>query len=134
MSVTGDSTRRERLEAMRAAQLKKRLYAVFWIDAPHATREQHIEVLPDHLDFLMDLEKRGILFASGPLSVPNGAKQSFNGMTILRADSFVDAREIVEREPFVTRGLRTYQLHVWDLNEGSFSVTLSFGTGKYEVP
>jgi hypothetical protein len=55
-------------------------------------------------------------------------------MTILRADSFVDAREIVERERFVTRGLRTYQLHVWDLNEGSFSVTLSFGTGKYEVP
>lgn len=132
--MTTNGNIRERLEALRAGQLKKRLYAVFWINNPNSTREQHLEVLPDHLEFLMDLEKRGILFASGPLSVPDGVKQSFDGITILRADSFYDARGIVDGEPFVTRGLRSYEMHAWDLNEGSFSVRLSFGTGKFEVP
>jgi hypothetical protein len=127
-------TVQERIDAHRAAQLKKRLYAVFWINDPNSTRAQHLEVLPDHLDFLMDLEKQGILFASGPFSVPDGMTQTFNGMTILRADSHAAVQKILEREPFVASGLRTYQLHAWDLNEGSFTVTLSFGSGTYQVP
>ena len=55
-------------------------------------------------------------------------------MTILRAASVEDAQATLAREPFVTRGLRTFKLLPWDLNEGSFSVRLRFGNGTYEVP
>lgn len=134
MSVAGSAPSSARLEALRGPQLRKRLYVVFWINDPGSTREQHLEVLPTHLKFLLDLERRGVLFASGPFSMPDGLKASFNGMTILRAENYEAARDIVEREPFVTKGLRTYVMHAWDLNEGAFSVRLSFGTGTFEVP
>jgi len=124
----------QRLEVLQKNHLKKRLYAVFWINDPNATREEHRAVLPDHLEFLMDLERRGILFASGPMSAPEGTKPAFNGMTILRAASLAEVEATLAREPFVARGLRTYVIHAWDLNEGSFSVTLSFGGGTFAVP
>jgi len=134
MSTDVNAGSRDRLEALRATQLKKRLYTVFWINNPESTREQHLAVLPIHLEFLLDLEQRGILFASGPLSAPESEQLAFNGITMLRAASFDEAKLIVDREPFVTHGLRTYRLHAWELNEGSFSVRLSFATGTFEVP
>lgn len=126
-------TLNERLERLRAPQLKKRLYIALWINDPTATREMHLQVLPEHLEFLLGLEQEGVLFASGPLSVSEGEAGTFSGMTILRAESFDTARAIVENEPFVLRGLRTYKLLAWELNEGSFSVTLSLGTGTFRV-
>lgn len=114
--------------------LQKRLYVVLWINAPDATREQHAAVFPQHVAFLLDLEERGILFASGPFRPPEGQRADYNGMTILRAADVADAQSILAREPFVSHGLRTYKLLPWDLNEGSFSVRLRFGTGTYEVP
>lgn len=114
--------------------LKKRLYVVFWINDPTATREQHRVVLPEHLEFLLDLERRGLLFASGPFSALEDHEQRFHGMTILRAESASAAVAILEQEPFVRHKLRTYQLHAWDLNEGSLSIRLSLGTGTFELP
>jgi uncharacterized protein YciI len=124
----------ERLEKLRSKQLNKRLYTILWINTAGSTREQHLEILPDHLEFLLDLEQRGILFASGPLSVSEGGDLPFNGMTMLRADGFDEARSIVDREPFVMAGLRSYRLYAWQLNEGSFTVNLSFATGTFTVP
>jgi uncharacterized protein YciI len=129
-----NTTLKERLQRLRAPQLKKRLYIALWINDPTATRDEHLQVLPEHLEFLLGLEQQGVLFASGPLSVNEGETGIFSGMTILRAESFEMAKAIVENEPFVVRGLRTYKLLAWELNEGSFSVTLSLGTGTFRVP
>ena len=53
-------------------------------------------------------------------------------MTVLRADDEGAARRIAQDDPFVRAGLRTFQVHRWRLNEGSVSVRVSLGTGRYE--
>jgi uncharacterized protein len=123
----------ERLAVLQRGHLGKSLFAVLWTNNPAVTREQHREMLPDHLEFLHDLEARGILFASGPLRVPEGSPQALHGMAILRAASLADAQAIIAEEPFTKSGYRTAQLFSWTLNEGSFSVRLRFGTGGYDV-
>ena len=123
----------DRLAALQRGHLGKVLYAVLWTNNPEISREQHLAMLPDHLAFLHDLEERGVLFASGPLRLPEGASQTVHGMAILRAGSLADAQAIIADEPFTKNGYRTAQILSWTLNEGTFSVRLRFGTGSYEI-
>ena len=123
----------DRLAALQRGHLGKALYAVLWTNNPAISREQHVAMLPVHLEFLHDLEERGILFAAGPLRLPDGAPQTVHGMAVLRAGSLDEARTIIAEEPFTKNGYRTAQILSWTLNEGSFSVRLRFGAGSYEV-
>jgi len=59
------------------------------------------------------------LFASGRLSGTG------DGLSILRAATIEDARAIAERDPFVTKGLRAFDLREWTLSEGSMGLTLT---------
>lgn len=134
ITIRGDGAlTEERLAALQRGHLGKSLFAVLWTNNPAVTREQHREMLPDHLEFLHDLEERGVLFASGPLRVNEGSPQTLHGMAILRAPSLVDAEKIIADEPFTKNGYRTAQIFSWTLNEGSFSVRLRFGAGSYDV-
>lgn len=78
--------------------------------------------LAEHLQYMIDLERQGKLFASGPLG--DGTKG--DGMTIVRAANEADARELAMRDPFVVNGIRTFTLQPWTIMEGSLSVTLNF--------
>ena len=55
---------------------------------------------------MIGLEKRGLLFASGPLNEAD-APPSGHGLTILRVKDAAEARRIAEAEPFFAQGLRT---------------------------
>jgi uncharacterized protein YciI len=96
---------------------------------PHQQPDDNIETLPEHLDYLLDLEQRGILFASGPMHERDGSRTKY-GLSVVRAASWEDAVAIAENEPFVKRGLRTYSILVWELNEGSISVEVLLGVGQ----
>jgi uncharacterized protein len=107
----------------------------YWLilSAPHpGTSQADIEAhAPEHIRWLLGLEQRGVLFLSGPLlSGPGTAPGS--GVTVLRADSEAQAREIAAADPFVRAGLRSFGVHRWRLNEGSVSVRMSLGTGTYD--
>ena len=78
--------------------------------------------LPDHLAYMVDLERRGKLFASGPFG--DGTKG--DGMTIVRAANEGEAREIAARDPFVINGIRTFTIQSWTVMEGSVSLTVNF--------
>jgi uncharacterized protein len=80
--------------------------------------------LGDHLAHQVDLEKRGILFAAGPL-YPRDSNIPEAGMFILRANSFEEAEAIAKTDPFHAAGLRTFTLQKWRINEGSFTVTVN---------
>ena len=69
--------------------LRKKLYVILSKGA--ATAEQIGAVLPQHLEYMIGLEKTGVLFASGPLTAPAGAPAG-DGLTILRAASEEEAR------------------------------------------
>ncbi|WP_329360750.1 YciI family protein [Streptomyces sp. NBC_01483] len=86
---------------------------------------QHLE---EHKKWLTAVEHDGRLFAAGPL-LDEDYRGSGSGMLILRAASRQEAQDIVDQDPFHVRGLRTYRLQPWQLNEGSFGVNVSLSNG-----
>ena len=45
---------------------------------------------------------------------------------MIRADSFAEARRIADTDPFHAQGLRTYTVEQWTVNEGSYTVRLTY--------
>jgi hypothetical protein len=110
--------------------LNKRLYAVIWksYGKPDLIKQN----LAKHLQFMIGLEKRGALFASGPFTPGDGA-QIGDGMTILRAVSLDEARVFANSDPFVIAGARTYEIREWTVMEGRIGVTLDFSDNTYRI-
>ncbi|MCC2095748.1 MAG: hypothetical protein KDJ29_02595 [Hyphomicrobiales bacterium] len=107
--------------------LSKKFFVVQWKSLGKA--ELIREKLPDHLKFLIALEKQGKVFGSGPLS-GDGAKPG-DGLTILRAESAAEARALAEQDPFVIAGARTFEIREWTLMEGSVNIRLDFSDKSY---
>ena len=124
------STLQDRINELTGRMLQKLLYVV--LTTPIRPMSEILPLLPDHLNYMIDLEKRGLLFASGPLlagkDVPPGA-----GMTILRAGSFEEAEAIASEDPLNKSGVRIFEVRTWQLNEGSFSVTVNYSDRSYRV-
>ncbi len=72
-------------------------------------------MLQAHLDYMTELEHAGTLFASGPFL--DGAFGE--GMSIVRATSLAAAKALLDHDPFIRAGLRTYLLREWRLKEGT---------------
>ena len=119
------STVDARIEELMRSMLRKTLYVVLWKGAGRELKAQ----LPAHLENMIDLERQGKVFASGPFD--SGA--TGDGLTILRASSKEEAREIASRDPFVTSGLRTFEIREWLLMEGSVAVKANYSTGTFEI-
>ncbi len=79
----------ERIAELTQNMLRRKFYAV--LSKPSPSPEKLKALLPAHLEYMISLEKRGVVFASGPLAdgegPPNGA-----GFTILRAANAQEAR------------------------------------------
>ena len=120
----------QRIAELTAKMLRRKLYAV--ISQPSPAPRKLKPLLPAHLEYMIELEKRGLLFASGPLSdgagPPNGA-----GLTILRAASAAEARALAEADPFVAHGLRTFELKEWTLMGGSLGLKVNLSDQSIEV-
>ncbi len=99
------------------------LYAV--LTTPVVDREQIAAALPDHLEYQVSLEQRGIMFAAGPLFDEDDAPPRA-GLIIIRAKSFAEAEEIAKADPMHARGLRSYTLDKWKINEGGFTLKVEF--------
>jgi uncharacterized protein len=122
-------------EDARAAELmgkmlRKKLYVL--ISKPSVPPEKLKPLLATHLDYMIDLEKRGVLFASGPLTEAGGAP-SGHGLTILRVKDAAEARRIAEAEPFFAQGLRTFELKEWTVMEGTLGVRVNLSDQSVEV-
>ena len=85
--------------------------------------------LAQHLQFMIDLERQGILFASGPFG--DGTKG--DGMTIVRAADEAAAHDIATRDPFVVNGIRTFTIKPWTVMEGSLNVTVNFSDQSAKI-
>jgi uncharacterized protein len=120
----------ERIRELTGKMLRRKLYVV--LSKGGATPDQLGKVLPDHLEYMIGLEKRGVLFASGPLTAPAGAPLG-DGLTVLRAASAEDAHAIAAADPFVINGLRTFDVREWTVMEGSFGVSLNFSDQTMEI-
>ena len=113
------------------AMLRKQLYVV--LTKPTNGLEPVMAVLKEHLDFQIDLERRGIMFGAGPFW--NDAEDLWEGegMVILRAGSLAEAKAIAAADPMHKSGARSFTVRPWLLNEGSVTVKLTYSDGKREV-
>jgi uncharacterized protein len=91
------------------------------------------ELLEAHLRWAVAAEGRGELFASGPF-VEDGAKPGTQGgLTIVRAASEEEARNIVAKDPFVEHGVVVIELRRWMMMEGSFTLNLRYSDQSSRV-
>jgi hypothetical protein len=110
--------------------LRKKLYVV--LSKGGTTPDQLAAVLPQHLEYMIGLEKKGVLFASGPLTMAADTPAG-DGLTILRAESAEAARAIAAADPFVINKLRTFDVREWTVMEGSLGLTVNFSDQSLEV-
>ncbi|MEM6627087.1 MAG: YciI family protein [Pseudomonadota bacterium] len=89
--------------------------------------EQVMANMDGHLDYQVQLEKEGIMFAAGPLWEEGApAFPPKAGLIIVRASSFEEAKAIADGDPMHSSGARTYTLKRWSMNEGTLDVTIKF--------
>src|SRR5262249_43362844 len=109
--------------------LRKKLYVL--ISTPRVAPDKLKPLLATHLDYMIDLERRGLLFASGPLTDAGAA--SGHGLTILRTKDAAEARDIAEAEPFFAHGLRSFELKEWTVMEGTLGLRINLSDQSVEV-
>ena len=97
----------ERIRELTKSMLRKKLYVV--LSKGGAAPEQIAEHLPRHLEYMIGLEKKGVLFASGPLAEADGQVRG-DGLTIVRAAERASGAR--DRRSRSIRRARTAQLRV----------------------
>jgi uncharacterized protein YciI len=120
----------ERAAELMRKMLRKKLYVL--ISKPVVPPEQLKPFLLAHLEYMIGLEKRGLVFASGPLADGAGPPTG-QGLTVLRANSAAEARALAEGDPFFVNGLRTFELKEWTIMEGSLSLRVNLSDQSIEV-
>jgi uncharacterized protein len=120
----------ERAADLMRKMLRKKLYVL--ISKPAVPPEQLKPFLLAHLEYMIGLEKRGLVFASGPLADGAGPPTG-QGLTVLRASSAAEARALAEGDPFFVNGLRTFELKEWTIMEGSLSLRVNLSDQSIEV-
>ncbi|MEK5447850.1 YciI family protein [Paenibacillus sp. FSL R7-0331] len=83
-------------------------YVILLSPTEHDRRD--MEIIRAHVRHLQELEHSGQLVLCGPFSDSPG------GMVIIRAASREEAVRIAERDPYVTSGIRSYELRTWGLS------------------
>jgi len=119
-----------RIRELTKGMLRKTLFVV--LSKGGAAPEKIAERLPQHLEYMIGLEKQGALFASGPLAEADGNTRG-DGLTILRAANVEAARKIAEADPFVINGLRSFELREWTVMEGSLGIKVNFSDQSLEL-
>lgn len=79
--------------------------AILYMEKPELNQTYR----PQHLEYLNNLERQGKIFAKGPFV--DGA----GGLVIYKAESLEEARQMAEKDPYVTEGVRRLELHEWGI-------------------
>ncbi|HMG78836.1 MAG TPA: YciI family protein [Xanthobacteraceae bacterium] len=120
----------ERVADLTRKMLRKKFYVV--LSKPAVTPDKLQPYLSAHLEYMIGLEKRGLVFASGPLADGEGPPTG-QGLTVLRAKDAGEARALAEADPFFVNGLRTFELKEWTVMEGTLGVRVNLSDQTVEV-
>jgi uncharacterized protein YciI len=127
MSASGADRIRQLTERM----LRKKLYVI--LSKGNATTDQIGALLPEHLEYMIGLERKGVLFASGPLTAAAAGAPAGDGLTILRAESADEARRIASTDPFVVNKLRSFEVREWTVMEGTLRLKVNFSDQSLDL-
>jgi uncharacterized protein YciI len=118
------------IETLTRKMLNKRLFVVIWksFGLPDLIKRD----LEKHLQYMIALEKRGVVFASGPFTPGLGVSVG-DGLTIFRATSIEEAKVFANGDPFVLNGARSYDVREWTVMEGRIGIELDFSDRTYGI-
>jgi uncharacterized protein len=116
----------------RSAMLGAQLWVVRWTPCEGVTAADVEAALDAHLEWMLGLEAAGYVVASGPLTSGPGVAPGA-GLTVLRASTEQEAVALAAQDPFVAKGLRTFDVFGWQVMEGALTVRVSFGTTSYRI-
>ncbi len=119
----------ERCETM--GVLAKKLYVVF--TSPAEGLGKVMENLEEHLAYQHEIEQNGTMFAAGPFATDDESHWQGEGMVIIRANSLAEAEQVAANDPMHKSGARTYRVRPWLMNEGSFTVRVTYSDQKHSV-
>ena len=105
----------ERVADLMRKMLRKKLYVV--ISKPVVPPEKLKPFLMAHLEYMIGLEQRGLVFASGPLADGEGPP-SGQGLTVLRAKSAAEARALAEGRSVLHQRLAHFRVEGMDDHGG----------------
>ena len=79
-----------------------------------------------HLRWMIEQEKAGLIFLSGPVAAGAGPT-ALDGLTIIRVPDMAAAEALARQDPFIKAGIVSYEMREWTVNEGALPlfVTLS---------
>jgi uncharacterized protein len=120
----------ERVADLTRKMLRKKLFVL--LSKPLVAPDKLQPFLLAHLEYMVSLEKRGLVFASGPLADGEGPP-SGQGLTILRAASANEARALAEGDPFFVNKLRTFELKEWTIMEGTLGLRVNLSDQTIDV-
>jgi uncharacterized protein YciI len=86
-----------------------------------------------HLAHQVELERKGTMFAAGPVFDDDDAGWNGDGLFVIRASSKAEAEAIAASDPMHQSGARQFSVRPWLVNEGSLSVTLSFSNRGAQI-
>lgn len=115
-----------------STMLGAQLWVVHWTPREGVTAADVEAALAAHLEWMLGLEDAGHVVASGPLTSGPGVAPGA-GLTVLRASTEQDAAALAAQDPFVAKGLRSFEVFGWQVMEGAVTVRLSFGTATYRI-
>lgn len=91
-----------------------------WLALTRNTEADRSALRDAHRAYMRALVERGVVFASGPVAHAHDA-ESYGGATVLRVADEAEARRIMDDEPYIQGGTRTYELIAWTVAHGDYS-------------
>ncbi len=118
------------LEASKG-MLQRQLFAIF--TTPTDGLGPVFANIEEHLQFQVQLERDGILFAAGPMWTDDEENWEGEGLVVVKAASRAEAIAIAERDPMHKAGARSFRVRPWLINEGSVTITLNNSSQTFTV-
>lgn len=82
-----------------------------WLAVTRNTGVDRTHLGDDHRAYMRALVERGLVFASGPTSPSPGEEPNGGATALLVADEH-EARRVMDDEPYIRNGARTYELKI----------------------
>lgn len=116
------------VERLRAGMIQRSFFVMSRrIIAPERLQENML----DHFQWVIGLEKQGLVFASGPVFQKDGTPGV--GMTVFRVSNFEAAEELAAGDPFCRSGAASFTIQRWQVNGGRLSVSIDFSDQTYTL-
>lgn len=119
-----------KLTELTGKMLRKKLFMITFTSK--VGMDKLLPLVPEHLEYMIGLARKGVLFAAGPVNTEAGAPTG-GGMALFNTETAVEARRFAEGDPFYQKGLRSFEIHEWIFMEGSMTVTLNFAENTLSV-